>query len=92
MVVLPINLMHLLVMILFDFVNRFVFLFLVLVATVVILMATPRLETYPTEFVPTPTAIFGACHVVAPLVLFNVFVADRTLFGVDDYPIHILGL
>lgn len=92
MVVLPIHLVHVLIMILFDFVNSFVLLFLVLVATVVILMATPRLETYPAEFVSTPTAILGACHVVTPLVLLNVFVADRTLFGVDDNPIYILRL
>lgn len=92
MVIVPLHLMHVLVMVLFDLIHSFIFLFLVLVATVVILMPIPILQTYPAKLMPAPAAILGAGHVVAPLVLLDVLVADGALFGVDDDPVDILGL
>lgn len=54
-------------------------------------MPIPRLQTYPAKVVSAPASILGAGHVIASLVFFYTFVADGTLFGVDNDPVYVLS-
>jgi len=55
-------------------------------------VAIPVLQTDPTELMSTPAPVLGARHMVAALVLLDVFIADWALFGVDNDPVHIFSL
>lgn len=79
-------------MILFHFVHSLVLLFLVFIARIIILMSIPILQTYPAKFMSTPTWILSTSHVVATLVFFNIFVANRTLLCINNDPVHIFCL
>lgn len=90
MVVESLDLVSVLVMLFFSsFFLTVIDVFLLFVTVVVILVTLPGFEADPAELVSTATRVLLAHHVVAALVLFDVFVAVRTRFSVQKDPIYI---
>jgi hypothetical protein len=54
-------------------------------------MRYPRLHAYPTELIPATIRLLFACHVYAPLILFNGPSTLGTLLAKCLNPFHILG-